>query len=296
MFPNQLDSTLLDTNSRLFSPLATQLKALAHIEDTQRAGQVTSQAAFPQLYEITKNFYRQNSPDLYRNFVPLYHSVWKHTVHSASGPGNMHQDAGVQYFSRKGYASRMINVWICLDKAVPSELPPDELGVYVVEPQFPENQAIYRKLLEHGIHVTSKSDTSLVDNMQVAGLKLDCKLADLRLTTFPYQTGTMITFSSHLLHGSKSCSPTQATEAGSAPPPWHRIALSSVWLHAEDFDSTLLELPENEFDRLFLWRHDRETWPDLKKYFTRYCEDECHRIADIRRLVKLHLAQLHGPQ
>jgi hypothetical protein len=106
----------------------------------------------------------------------------------------------------------------------------------------------------------------------------------------------MITFSSHLLHGSKSCSPTQATEAGSAPHPWHRIALSSVWLHAEDFDSTLLELPENEFDRLFLWRHDRETWPDLKKYFTRYCEDECHRIADIRRLVKLHLAQLHGPQ
>jgi hypothetical protein len=193
----------------------------------------------------------------------------------------------VQYFSKQGYGSRMINIWICLYKSLQPTLAPDELGLFLIENRFLENARLYQELIKQNIHVSGKSATTLVDNMHVGGAQVQCNLAGLRATTFPYEIGTMITFSSHLLHGSKGCDDAvkrSASRFGDC----YRIALSSVWLHEQDLDLGMLEMPDTQYDSLYLWRHEKAMWPELKKYFSRYCEDEKQRITDIKGLIKLH--------
>jgi hypothetical protein len=288
MFEPSIRISELDTERSCFSQMKSNLEAIADFHGCARTGQVTPQSAFPALYAATKDFYREVLPDVFFSYVPLYHSVWKHTLQSASGPDNLHQDAGVQYFARNGYDARMLNVWICLHKMVPASTPDDELGLYVVESSFSENNPLYMKLLNHNIHVSAKSQTALIDNMQVAGVQVRYQREELRLTTFPYRTGTMIIFSSHLLHGSKGCS----AELSAAPANhgYSRVALSSVWLHKDDLDPSILAMPEEKYDTLYLSQHDRSLWPDLKQHFHDYCRDENLRLANIRSLIGLHSA------
>jgi hypothetical protein len=287
VFDNRIDFKTLDVRDDAFAQMTTRLGALVPVDAAARSGQITSQDVFPLLHEATKDFYCKIAPDIYYNFVPLFHSVWKHTVSAASGRGNMHQDGGVHYFAKNGYASRMINTWICLEKSLPPALPPDELGLYVVETRFAQNEPLYRELLRHNIHVASRPPAGFVDNMQVAGARVEFPISALRLTTFPYDVGTMITFSSHLLHGSKSCDE-RVRRVATPAENCYRVALSSVWLHSEDLDHDVLELPGSEIDSLFLWRHDRAMWPQLQKHFEYDCDDERKRIVDIKRLIQIY--------
>jgi hypothetical protein len=289
-FDNCIECHELDTNSTLFREMAKQLSVIAQTEADASTGQVTSQDAFPAIYHATEEFYRQVRPELFFNCVPLYHSVWKHTIHSACGPGNLHQDAGVQYFAKNGYESKMVNVWICIDRVTDPQWPEDELGLYVIDNSDPANTALYADLVSKGIHVSSKSETTLVDNMQVAGVQIEARLADLRPTTFPYKKGTMVSFSSHLLHGSKGIS-NPASCAIDRDDSSYRVALSSVWLAKNDLNRKILEWPETAYEELYLWRHERAMWPELKEIFKNYCEKEQQRISDIGRLVQMHLEE-----
>jgi hypothetical protein len=289
MFEPSIQISELDTARDCFSQMKSNLEAIADFNSCVRTGQVTPQSAFPALYAATKDFYREVLPEVFCSYVPLYHSVWKHTLHSASGPDNLHQDAGVQYFARNGYNARMLNVWICLHKLVPASMPDDELGLYVVESAFCENSHLYEKLLAHNIHVSAKSQTTLIDNMQVAGMQVRYQRDELRLTTFPYRTGTMIIFSSHLLHGSKGCN-AALSAAASHDNNYARVALSSVWLHKDDLNPAVLALPQDRYDTLYLSQHESSLWPDLKQHFQDYCRDENLRLANIRSLIGLHCA------
>lgn len=287
MFEPPIRVEELDRANRYFSQMNAALDAVADFHRCSRTGQVTPQSSFPALYAATRDFYLHVLPDVFSSCVPLYHSVWKHTLHSANGPDNLHQDAGVQYFANKGYDSRMLNVWICLHKSVPESMPDDELGLYVVETRFPENRAVYEELLGQNVHVSSKSATILVDNMQVGGPQIRFHRDKLRLTTFPYRIGTMVTFSSHLLHGSKKYDGPLPAAAPSGLEHC-RVALSSVWLHREDLNQSVLELPVDEYETLYLRRHERSMWPELKQYFGDHCRDENLRLANIKALIGIH--------
>ena len=285
MFDNCISIRSINTNTGVFSKLLTDLSVTFPIRDPLHTGLITSQTDFPGLYEITKPLYQSTIPDIFSDFVPLYHSLWRHTTVSACGPGNLHQDGGVHHFSKKSYKSRMINIWICLLKSTHSSLPPDELGLCVVENRFPENRLLYEKLITLNTHVIAKSPKTLIDNMHIAGPVLDCDLDNLKQTMFPYAEGTMITFSSHLLHGSKR----HAVSTPSGGEDYSRIALTSVWLHKDDLDFGVLEMPEEEYESMYLSHCDRSLWPDLKQNFHKPCETESKRIASIKALVKLHL-------
>jgi hypothetical protein len=287
MFESPILIRELDTTNGLFSKMRSDLEVISDFHNCSRTGQVTSQADFPALYTATAAFYREFMPQVFHSCVPLYHSVWKHTFHSAAGTDNLHQDAGVQYFAANGYDARMLNIWICLHKVAPSSVGDDELGLYVIESHFPENKPLYEQLVLRNVHVSAKSPTTLVDNMQVAGQQVPFRRDTLRVTTFPYRTGTMITFSSHLLHGSKGSAP-GICEAASSSGNYYRVALSSVWLQKDDLNPAVLQMPMQEYDSLYLWQHDRNDWPDLKRYFAEYCRNEERRVRDIGTLVQLH--------
>ncbi len=292
MFAPSIQTSELDTHSPVFAQMKASLESIADFHLCPRTGQVTSQALFPQLYAATKAFYRDTLPQVFSRYVPLYHSVWKHTLQSAAGPDNLHQDAGVQYFAKNGYDARMINVWICLHRAPSDSLSDDEFGLYVVESRYPQNRALYDQLLARNIHVSAKAQSTLVDNMQVGGMQIRFQREELRLTTFPYRVGTMISFSSHLLHGSKGCNP--ALAAAAVPnQDSYRVALSSVWLHRDDLNSEVLEMPEEQYESLYLWQHEKAMWPDLKKYFKDYCRDENLRLTNIKSLIGLHSSEVH---
>lgn len=287
MFDIPLRIRHLDTTNPVFSMMTSDLEAISNFHTCPRTGQVTSQADFPALYAATSTFYREALPQIFFSCVPLYHSVWKHTFHSAAGPDNLHQDAGVQYFAANGYDARMLNIWICLHKTAPVSVGEDELGLYVIESHFSENQPLYEQLVLQNVHVNAKSPTTLVDNMQVAGRQIRFYRDTLRVTSFPYRPGTMITFSSHLLHGSKRSAP-EVSAAAFSTGNYYRVALSSVWLQKDDLNPAVLTMPMEEYEQLYLWQHDKTYWPDLKQHFAEYCRNENRRLSDIKSLIQLH--------
>jgi hypothetical protein len=287
MFDSNIRVRDLNTAASTFSGLLSELEKVFRVGEAAGTGELTGFQHFISLHQVTREFYAATVPDI-SQFVPLYHSIWRQTIGSVAQIANLHQDGGVHHFSRRGYESRMINIWTCLSKSELMDVAADEMGLFVIDNANEENKSVYEELIRHNIHVSGRTPTRLVDNMHVAGAAIDYNFKALKLTSFPYKAGTMISFSSHLLHGSKAAD-NRASQRAKDGLECSRAALTSVWIHRDDFDVTMLDMSHAQYESLYMWRHEHSMWADLRTYFKSYCDAESLRIAAIARLAKFHL-------
>jgi hypothetical protein len=250
---------------------------------------ITSHYDFIHLYNLTKDLYQDFLPEVWCNYVPLYNTVWRQELLSHPQDDNIHQDESVYHFGSRGYQSRMINLWICLQKDFPLILSPQELGICVVESGLPENDAVYSKLIAAGAHFNMKRRGQLVDNTYLGRPTISFNPATLSRRSFPFSSGTAIRFSSHLLHATNWPKVDRVGKLNG-----FRTALTSVWVHRDDLQMDLLSMPEGKYQDVYMAHHDRKAREDLMKYFAEQCQALDRALKQICALARHHLNTYQG--
>src|SRR5688500_18521610 len=116
MFNNCIQTVKNDAESDLFKRMTTSLEEEVTYMNSLANNDITSQSDFIKLHKITDKFYSTFFPQIYKDYVPLYHSLWKQRLRDVIAIDNIHQDGGIQLFSDGGYQSRMITIWTNLYK------------------------------------------------------------------------------------------------------------------------------------------------------------------------------------
>ena len=291
MFDNSIAVASNDINGIDYIQMRAHLMETFSLIDCDRRSDVTNMKDFSTLHEITKSFYRSAFSNVYENYVPLYHSVWKQRLKDLKIVDNIHQDGGVHYFSRNGYQSRMITIWTNIYKDDFNNLSDSDLGIFVIDNKDPVNQYLYEEMEKANTHFFKKRDGEIASCMYVAGPVLKCDTTKLNQTYFEYKEGTSIMFNSHLLHGSKRFHG-DLNKFSSGELDKFRMSLTSVWLHKEDLDYSILSLPESKYEEIYLSRIERSLWAEVKTYFKEACETENFRLTQIKGLIEKHLSCL----
>lgn len=238
-------------------------------------------AAFVELYKNSRALYQAHFPEMMADYVPIYVSMWKLSAHEMVDLKNMHQDGGIHYFAKNGYQARMKTLWTNLYKSEQSDTASEEMGIYVVDCENPDHHALYQQLAKHNTHFFQRSDYQLCDMRQLGDISVDYDLTSLEQTAFPYKVGTSIQFNSRMLHGSKALKQ-------EGDPDRFRVALTSVWLHKDDLDESVVQKPDLQDEELFLAACEPSLWPALLQEKKPICDREKMRLRLIRDLIATH--------
>ena len=275
-------------DSKVFLGMREELDRKFNFLDTDQAEDFTG-PSFTALYEIAINFYKTHFPMLHQGFIPIYFSLWKLRVKDVIGVRNMHQDGGIQYFGKNGYQSRMVNVWTNLYKDHVPGLSENDLGIYVIDNKDPCHQELYKTLAQHNTHFYQKDFGRLYDIRQMGEISVPYDLDSLKKWYFDYSEGTTIQFNSHLLHGTKALEidefNLQASDLNK-----FRVSLASVWVHQDDFNQEVLQIPEKNYEQIYLSGFDKNDWDRVKNSYSLFCKKEVMRLKYITELARLHLS------
>ena len=274
----------LDPTTDVFQNTVRQLVERYVRTSAQSVDAVTGYDEFIEMYEMTSHLYRTEFPELWRHYIPLYNSVWRQDLDIRLVKDNLHQDETIYHFAHGGYQSRIVNVWICLQKQFPAAFQPEELGIFIVQTGVPQNDDIYSKLAAENTHFNLIRPGQLVDNSRVGGPVVHLDTRKLARTQFPYFAGTAIAFNSHLLHGTQGV----RTEFGKHEQGF-RTTLASVWVHECDFAKEILEMSVDGFGDLYLKGHDQKTRDQMSTYFSDQCRQHERAISAIVALAGHHL-------
>lgn len=288
MFDNLVSVMENDKDQSVYIDMVNALEKEFLYMSSVGKSDITNQKDFIRLYEITQTFYKEVFPEIYDHYVPLYSSLWKQRLKDLLKIDNIHQDGGIHYFSKNGYQSRMITVWTNIYKDEIEGLSPSDMGVFVIDNDAPCNVSVYEKMEKENTHFHSKREGELTDNMYIGGAVIKCNTGKLKRRYFDFKEGTSIQFNSHLLHGSKtfdlssmSYSPEELNK--------FRVSLTGVWIHKDDLDMTVVNMPESEHEKLFMCKQDKESWSDIKSYFGAACKEENARLINIKKLINIHI-------
>ncbi|MGV7211265.1 hypothetical protein ACLB1G_25795 [Oxalobacteraceae bacterium A2-2] len=289
MFDSTVYTVSHDTGSSAYQDMLARIERQFGYLRAEGRRDITGQQDFIGLHELTRGFYAHAFAAVYRDYVPLYHSIWKLRLRDVRRIDNIHQDGGVHYFSRNGYQSRMLTIWTNVYRDAIPGLDGSDMGIFVVDNKDPAHADIYQRMERENTHFISKKKGELSDCMYLAGPVLRCDTDRLKRSFLDYREGMSIVFNSHLLHGSKSCD----KDLGALPPAdldKFRVSLTSVWIHKDDLDLEVMDTPEAEHERIYLSRLEPEVWPDVKSYFADACALEHERLVQTKRLIRHHLS------
>lgn len=290
MFDSEIYNVAHDTGSAAYRDMLERIERQFGYLESARRSDITGQRDFIALHELTRGFYEHAFGDIYNDYVPLYHSIWKLRLKDVRKIDNIHQDGGVHYFSRNGYQSRMLTIWTNVHRDQIAGLAPSDMGIFVVDDKVAAHAALYQRMAEENTHFVSKKKGELADCMYLAGPVIKCDTDALQRRALDYHPGLSIVFNSHMLHGSTS----YAGDPGALQPAdleKFRVSLTSVWIHKDDLNQAVLDMPEADYERLYLSRVEEEVWPDVKAYFADACALEHQRLVETRRLILHHLEQ-----
>jgi hypothetical protein len=274
-------------NSKVFLAMREELNKKFNLLSTDQSEDFTG-PSFVILYQMTINFYKTHFSMLYKNFIPLYFSLWKIRVKDVFNVHNMHQDGGIYYFGKNGYKSRMVNVWTNLYKDYVSYLPDSDLGIYIIDNKEPQHQQLYENMAQTKTHFYQKGSENLHDIRQIGDISISYDLNSLKKQYFDYSEGTTIQFNSHLLHGTKSLEKNNF-QFPSCDLNKHRISLVSVWVHQRDFNQKLLQIPEEDYEKIYLAGFIKDDWEQIKNSYSLFLQKEIFRIKCIVELARVHL-------
>jgi len=287
---NNVECKNIDMDTDVYPGMIKKLKNKYFYHHSVDSDDITTLSDMVDLYHITKPFYEQEYKSVVENYVPLYQSLWKLRLKDVSTIDNMHQDGGVHYFSNNGYDSRMITIWTNIHKDKIPSLEDSDMGLFIVENNGPVNTRLYQQLASENTHFMKISDTELMDNMYVAGPKIDVHFNKLNRTYYNYKEGTSICFNSHLLHGSKTY--LHSLENFSKEElNMNRVSLTSVWIHKDDLNMDVVSMNEDDYQNLYLKKVDSDMWDDIKEVFPKACKDEQNRITQIKKLINVEILQ-----
>jgi hypothetical protein len=291
MFDSSAFTQSHDVGSAHYQAMLSTLEQEFGYLESARRSDITAQQDFIKLHGMTREFYRHAFADVYRDYVPLYHSIWKLRLKDVRKIDNIHQDGGVHYFSNNGYQSRMLTIWTNIYRDQIDELSGSDMGIFVVDNRDPENAAIYEQMEKENTHFISKKKGEISDCMYIAGPVLKCDTERLKRSYFDYREGLSIVFNSHMLHGSKRCDKDLSALSAEDLEKF-RVSLTSVWIHKDDLNHAVLEAPEAEHEKIYLGRLEEDVWPDVKAYFADACALEHTRLVQTKQLIRQHLQ--HG--
>lgn len=284
MFDNCISVEEFDVKEPVFNEMVSALDDEFEFMRSDGRSDITRGKDFLRLYDLTKDFYREMYSEVYKNYVPLYMSLWKQRLKDVVNCDNIHQDSGVHFFSKNGYQSRMINIWTNIYKDQIAGVSASDIGIFVVGNNEPENENIYKIMEKENAHFMIKKKGEIMDIMHVAGPVIKCDTERLTRRHFDFKEGTSICFNSHLLHGSKNYKEDNKVSAGELEK--FRVSLTGVWIHRDDLDHSVVNMPDCEHEKLYLKIHERDMWNDLKECFPDACNEESTRLSDIKNLVK----------
>jgi hypothetical protein len=279
---------MLDVKSDCYRSTVRQLEETFGFLSSSRKLDITPQTDFIKLHRITRGFYGSYFADIFTDYVPLYHSLWKLRLKDASKLENTHQDGGIYYFSAKGYRSRMITLWTNIYRDYIPGLSDSDMGLFVVDNKPPGNQRLYDRLEAADTHFFLKRSEQLADNTYIGGKLIKWDLSKLVKTYFDYCPGTNVCFNSHLLHGSKPLSD-DLSHRSEIELNKFRVSLTSVWLHRDDVAWSVVTCSERDYENVYLSRIDKSMWPGVKRAFAHACTKEADRLTNISALVKEHI-------
>ncbi len=242
-------------------------------------------SAFEPLYDITLPFYEAHYPILLRDYLPLYFSLWKMTLGDTIGLGNMHQDGGIHYFARNGYDARMLTLWTNIYKDKVPLLSDTDMGIFTVDSQYPDHIDLYDRMAAANTHFFQKDQRRLVDIRQLGNIEIREELSKLKKDLYAFKPGTTIQFSSRLLHGTQPF--TGNVKAFSSEQlAAFRVSLSSVWIHRDDLDFSILERNPETYEQLYFSACPPSDWKQLKQRYAAVCAREELRLRLISGLVR----------
>jgi|GEM_PF-6534313 len=284
MFVSETKTVSNDLSDSVCAAMIARLEDEYKYLEADGSNDITGEQDFILLHQISKGFYKKCFTDIYENYVPLYHSLWKLRLKNVSNIANIHQDGGVHYFSKNGYDSRMLTIWTNIYRDEIENLSPQDMGIFVVDNQHDKNTPIYGEMSRENSHFVEKRKGQLSDCMHVCGPVLSCDTQSLHKTYLAYGPGASILFNSHLLHGSSRCEKDMSQFSASDLEKF-RVSLTSVWIHKEDLDSELMALSEAEHENVYLSRVKPEDREEVKQFFSEACALENYRINRIKRLI-----------
>ncbi len=287
MFDNRIATRQLDTESDVYRSTVDGLERRFSYRSSAAANDITTPEHFLELHGLTAALYRKFFGDVFEQYVPLYHSLWKMRLRDVEKIENIHQDGSVHFFSRNGYQSRMVTLWTNIHKDTIPGLARSDMGLFVADNASAANRPLYEKMAEQNTHFFTKRKNQLLDNMYVGGSPIAWDLSTLDRTYFDYCEGTTVTFNSHLLHGSKAFAG-DSTTFSAADLEKFRVSLTSVWLHVDDVDWRVVELPESAYETLYLSRLDQNLRETMKGHFAEVCRAEERRLKPMSALVRAH--------
>ena len=288
MFDSCIATRILDTKSDCYRSTVRRLEEAVGYRSSPNRADITSQENFISLHRITREFYAHFFADIYANYVPLYHSLWKMRLRDVSNVENTHQDGGIYYFSQKAYRSRMITLWTNIYRDYIAGMSDSDMGLFVVDNDHPGNRPLYERLEAADTHFFVKHGNQLTDNTYIGGKTIKWDLSKLVKTYFDYQPGTNVSFNSHLLHGSKAF-PVDSNQYTDIELNKFRVSLTSVWLHKDDVAWSVVRSSESEYENVYLSRVEKGMWPGVKGAFAHACANEADRLANISALVREHI-------
>lgn len=284
MFDNCISVQEFDVKQSVFNKMVAALDKDFGFMCSGGCNDITGGEDFVRLYDLTKEFYKEMYVEVYENYVPLYMSLWKQRLKDVINCDNIHQDSGIHFFSKNGYQSRMMNIWTNIYKDQITGTSESDLGIFVVENDRCENKKIYEIMEKENAHFMIKKKGEIMDIMHVAGPVIKCDTENLSRRYFDFKEGTSICFNSHLLHGSKKHSGGDIFSDEDLEK--FRVSLTGVWIHRDDLDQSVLDIPESEHEKLYLKIHERDMWQDLKVCFPDACNAESARLSHIKNLAK----------
>ncbi|WP_459209602.1 hypothetical protein [Aquimarina rhabdastrellae] len=273
-----------DTSCSTYMGMVKKLQSDFNFKASEKANDITKQSDFISIYDTTIPFYQKAFPAIYKDYVPLYFSLWKLRVKDVATIQNLHQDGGIHYFSKNGYASRMLTLWTNIYKDDFKKLNQTDLGIFVVNNQYPNHQELYETLATRDRHFFQHSPNTLHTIQQLGAAPVHYDLHRLKPTSFSYTPGTSIQFNSHLLHGSTPLSQPLERLPKSVLDRY-RVSLTSVWIRKDDLQTAILHTPEKDYDVFYLSTFPISQWKEIRKRYPNACAKEHRRIHHIKTLI-----------
>ncbi|MCG7534091.1 hypothetical protein [Pseudoalteromonas sp. OOF1S-7] len=286
MLNNYIDISQ-QAGSKVFDCMVDALDSAFDFMHTKQSQDFTG-GAFVPLYDLTTQFYQTHFQCIYQHYVPLYFSLWKLRVRDTIGLDNTHQDGGIHYFANNGYQSRMITLWTALYKDSMPSLSASDLGLFVVDSENPKHFQIYEQMARTNTHFYRSRAGVLRDIRQLGNLTVGYDENALERQVYDYMKGTTIQFNSHLLHGTNSIveqMPLSLSEYDR-----FRVALTSVWIHQDDFNHAILDMHQEDYAQLYLAGIAQKERAEIRRQQVPLCQKEIGRLEAISQLARHHLS------
>lgn len=289
MFSNYISTVETDLSSPVYLDMVSQVEKNFSFISSPNRGQISSVTENLKLDEITQDFYREKFQNLYKNYVPLDHAIWKQRLKDVLNvKDTIHQDTVIHLFSKNGYKSRMINVWTNIYKDKINGLSESDMGIYVLDNQDKNNADLYEKLEKEDTHFYSKRDNELVDNNYFGEVVVKYCANKVKRKYFNFTEGVSVLFNSHLLHGTKVLD-VKSSRFSSEDLAKFRVSLATNWIHKDDLDMESVFLDDKDNESLYLRKYEKELWGEIRTHFSGVCEFRNAAITNIKKLIRMHL-------